>query len=160
MFHNRRHKIAYSKQGDHSTCSKPPVDFKTSLSWPGQAETKLLFCSQREVLNKWNGQPVQSQTSPEVLPFVTLRLGIWTVWPVPYKTNWVQLDVPSKTYWVIDCQNWNTLCDAADAQKVWNSVSKLNVYLSESDCPKMPLVRKGLRRGQLGSLSLLATWNK
>ena len=36
-------------QGDHSTCSKPPVDFKTEVPfWPGQARTgqakaELLF---------------------------------------------------------------------------------------------------------------------
>ena len=36
-------------QGDHSTCSKPPVDFRTkvplwpSLSWAGPAKTELSF---------------------------------------------------------------------------------------------------------------------
>ena len=31
-------------QGDHSTCSKPPVDFKTKVPfWPGQDRPKRNF---------------------------------------------------------------------------------------------------------------------
>ena len=59
-------------QGDHSTCSKPPVEFKTEVPfWPGQARTgqaeaELLFSSQREVLNKWNGHPVGMDIVSEI----------------------------------------------------------------------------------------------
>ena len=57
----RNEGTTHKLQGDHSTCSKPPVDFKTKLPfWPGQARPKrnFFFWSQREVLNKWNGHPV------------------------------------------------------------------------------------------------------
>ena len=49
----------------YSLTAKPPVDFKTQVPlWPGQAragqaKAELLFWSQREVLHKLNGQPVQ-----------------------------------------------------------------------------------------------------
>ena len=33
----------FNVQGDNSTCSKPPVDFKTKvLFWPGQSRTSVL----------------------------------------------------------------------------------------------------------------------
>ena len=32
--------------------------FRLGLSWPGQVKTELVFGSQQEVLNKWNGHPV------------------------------------------------------------------------------------------------------
>ena len=59
--------LRFALQGDHSTCSKPPVDFKTKvLFWPGQARTGQASPKGRgtcvlkstEVLNKWNGHPV------------------------------------------------------------------------------------------------------
>ena len=44
-------------QGDHSTCSKLPFDFKTKvpfgLAWPSQTKVELRFLSQRRFITSW-----------------------------------------------------------------------------------------------------------
>ena len=83
----------------------------SALAWPGQAKAKLLFWSQREVLNNWNGHPV--------LPLDCLLLAPSGIWLNCNCSPFLQ--IPGKASIFLDSFLWDWLLRELRPRRSWRA---------------------------------------